>query len=263
MINNKDESLLPRWMGKDILHKEITDSTNHDIHLLAGNGSIEGTVVVAECQTAGKGRRGRSWQAQSGKALLFSVLLRPQIKPDTAPQITLLMAMAVTKAVRKLCSLDAEIKWPNDVVVNSKKICGILTEMNLANGGIDHVVVGTGVNVNQDVIPEELESSATSLFLETGFEFSKEEMLARILYEFEIYYEKFLQNKNLEAIQTEYNEWLVSLHKEVRVLDPQGEYCGISRGINKNGELLVELEDHSINQVYAGEVSVRGLYGYV
>ena len=136
-----------KWLKKRV-HKEMTDSTSNDISRLALGGASEGTIVTADMQTAGKGRRGRSWESTAGTSLLFSLLLRPRLEPDTAPQITLLMAMAVTKAVRQLTGLDAYIKWPNDVVVNGKKVCGILTEMQLKDGGIDFVVVGTGVNVN-------------------------------------------------------------------------------------------------------------------
>ena len=114
-------------MNRKRIHKEQTDSTNNDIRLLASQGALEGTIVTADVQTAGKGRRGRNWQAESGTSLLFSLLLRPAIAPDIAPQITLLMAMAVTKAVRELTGLEAMIKWPNDVVVNRKMVCCILT----------------------------------------------------------------------------------------------------------------------------------------
>lgn len=272
-----------KWL-KNRVHKEMTDSTSNDISRLALGGAPEGTIVTADIQTAGKGRRGRSWESTAGTSLLFSLLLRPKLEPDTAPQITLLMAMAVTKAVRELTELDAFIKWPNDVVVNSKKVCGILTEMQLKDGGIDFVVVGTGVNVNQTSIPVELESSATSLLLEKyrmlgekpGYSvgdysdengcvtwFERDELLEHILVAFEGYYELFLQKQDFSDLMTEYNDWLISLDKEVKVLDPKGEFTGISKGINEKGELLVALPDGGVTAIYAGEVSVRGLYGYV
>ncbi len=279
-----------KWL-KNRVHKEMTDSTSNDISRLALEGAPEGTIVTADIQTAGKGRRGRSWESTAGTSLLFSLLLRPKLKPDTAPQITLLMAMAVTKAVRRLTGLDAYIKWPNDVVVNGKKVCGILTEMQLRDGGIDFVVVGTGVNVNQTSIPVELEGSATSLLLEkrkwiimpekntrksvNGQKMQSSEntdereildrdfLLERILAAFEEYYQLFLQKQDLSDLMTEYNEWLVSLNKGVKVLDPKGEFTGISQGINEKGELLVALPSGDVTAIYAGEVSVRGLYGYV
>lgn len=272
-----------KWL-KNRVHKEMTDSTSNDISRLALGGAPEGTIVTADMQTAGKGRRGRSWESTAGTSLLFSVLLRPKLEPDTAPQITLLMAMAVTKAVRQMTGLDAYIKWPNDVVVNGKKVCGILTEMRLKDRRIDFVVVGTGVNVNQTSIPKEMEEIASSLLLEKNrmsgkkFEHSDEdcndetecvtlldrdELLEHILTAFDKYYELFLQKQDLSDLITEYNSWLVSLDKEVKVLDPKGEFNGISKGINEKGELLVTLPNGGVTAIYAGEVSVRGMYGYV
>lgn len=252
-----------KWLGKEFHHKDITDSTSLDIKKLADGGSAEGAVVCADMQIAGRGRRGRDWQSNAGDNLLFSILLRPQIPPEKAPQITLLMALAVTKTLREYYDFDAKIKWPNDVVVNGKKVCGILTEMYMDGSCIDSVIVGTGINVNQKEIPEELAGSATSLCLQRGMDFAREEILNHVLIAFEEYYEEFLQKGTLQQFVEQYNEWLVSLNTEVRVLDPQGEYSGIARGINESGELLVEVSDGKIEAVYAGEVSVRGLYGYV
>lgn len=254
-----------KWIGRKHIHKERTDSTNNDIRLLAMEGAPEGTVVTADMQTAGKGRRGRSWEAEAGSSLLFSLLLRPKLAPDAAPQITLLMAMAVTKAIRRMTGLDAYIKWPNDVVVNRKKVCGILTEMQLKDGGIEYVLVGTGINMNQTSIPEELAGSATSLLLEKDISarLNREEMLGKVLEFFEEYYECFLQSNDVSGLMNEYNSWLASLDKEVKVLDPKGEFTGISKGINEKGELLVTRPNGDVTAIYAGEVSVRGLYGYV
>ena len=273
-----------KWLGKERIHKEYTDSTSSDISRLALDGAPEGVIVTADMQTAGKGRRGRNWETEAGTSLLFSLLLRPNLVPDAAPQITLLMAMAVTKAVREMTGLEAGIKWPNDVVVNKKKVCGILTEMQLKDGGIDFVVVGTGVNVSQTGFPVELENSATSLLMEknkmpgekSGYLvedyndetecvtfLERDELLERILNAFEEYYELFLQKQSLSDWMAEYNEYLVSLDKEVKVLDPKGEFAGISKGINEKGELLVTLPNGEVTAIYAGEVSVRGLYGYV
>ena len=137
------------WIGKEIIHKEITGSTNLDIKELAMNGAEEGTVVQADMQTAGRGRRGRSWVSEKGDSLLFSVLLRPDIAPDKASQITLLMALAVTKVLRESYGIAAMIKWPNDIVINGKKVCGILTEMYPGMDGKYFIIVGCGINVGQ------------------------------------------------------------------------------------------------------------------
>lgn len=252
-----------KWIGKEHFHKDVTDSTNHDVKELAVAGAKDGTVVSAKMQTAGRGRRGRSWISEKGDNLLFSLLLRPDIRPDVASQITLLMALAVAKALREQYEFDAKIKWPNDVVIGGKKVCGILTEMYLAGTKMDYIIVGCGVNVNQISMPEELSDIATSLFMESNCVFMTDEIMRAVLVDFEQYYDRFLLSGSLEEFTDEYNTWLISLNKEVRVLDPKGEFEGISRGINDKGELMVQLADGSITDVYAGEVSVRGLYGYV
>ena len=251
------------WMGKEILHKELTGSTNQDIKELAMQGAKEGTVVCADVQTAGRGRRGRSWLSEKGNSLLFSLLLRPDIAPDKASQITLLMALAVTRVLRECCGFEAMIKWPNDIVVGGKKVCGILTELHPGEKGKYFVIVGCGINVSQKAFPDEVKEIATSLLLENGFAIPTEELLQKVLFEFGQYYDKFLVSQSLAEFMEEYNAYLISFDKEVRVLDPKGEFDGISKGINNNGELSVLLSDGSIVAVYAGEVSVRGLYGYV
>lgn len=252
-----------KWIGKEYFHKDVTDSTNHDIKELAIAGAKDGTVVCAKMQTAGRGRRGRSWLSERGDNLLFSLLLRPDIRPDDASQITLLMALAVAKVLKEQYEFDVKIKWPNDVVVNGKKVCGILTEMYLDGTKTDYIIVGCGINVNQMSMPDELGDIATSLFMESNCVFTTNEILQAVLLEFERYYEEFLKIESLADFTDEYNSWLISIDKEVRVLDPKGEYTGISKGINAKGELLVERSDGEITEVYAGEVSVRGLYGYV
>jgi BirA family biotin operon repressor/biotin-[acetyl-CoA-carboxylase] ligase len=155
------------------------------------------------------------------------------------------------------------IKWPNDIVLNGKKICGILTEMSLEKNRIGHVVIGVGINVKNQDFPEELVDKATSLEAECGKEFSRSHILQEIMRVFEEEYEHFLLTEDLSGIMERYNAGLINRGREVRVLDPQGEYNGVARGINNGGELIVELADGTLTNVYAGEVSVRGIYGYV
>ena len=255
--------LKTKWIGKELYYYEETLSTNLDAKTLAQKGVADGTVVVADCQTKGCGRRGRDWESPKGTSISFSIVLRPNIEPNTAPMITLIKAMAVVKALEEVCALESKIKWPNDVVVNGKKVCGILTEMSVETDYIHYVVVGTGINVNQESVPEELKQKATSLRIEKGRKIVRADVLEHVLYWFEYYYEIFLNTGDLSALKDEYNQMLVSLQKEVNVLDPKGNYQGISQGINEKGELVVQLKDGTIQNVYAGEVSVRGLYGYV
>ena len=246
-----------------IQYFEELDSTNIRINELARDGAEHGTVVVADKQTAGKGRRGRTWESPSGTNLYFSILLRPEIATDKAPMMTLIMAYSVAKVLREGWDLQTEIKWPNDLVISGKKICGILTEMALDGSEIAHVVVGTGINVNMTEFPEELQDKATSLYLEGKKLFDRKKLLNEVLKEFWKQYNKFLEAQDLSYMREAYNEILVNRNREVLVLEPGNEYQAIAHGINDTGELLVKRVDGSEAVVYAGEVSVRGVYGYV
>lgn len=250
-------------MEWNIIHLEQIDSTNTEARRQAMQGIAEGLVITAEKQTAGKGRRGRSWESPEGENLYFSMLLRPEVPIDKTPMLTLIMALSVAKAVNKFCELDPLIKWPNDLVLSGKKICGILTEMHMSESQIEDVIVGTGINVNQELFSSELVDKATSLLLESNRKLDKKQLLEVVLVEFATLYETFLEVQDLSFIQEEYNGRLVNRNKEVLVLEPGNEYQAVARGINSKGELLVVKEDGSEEAVYAGEVSVRGIYGYV
>ncbi len=276
-----------------LIELDEVDSTNSEAMRQAESGAPHGTVVRAEQQHAGKGRRGRYWQSPGGMNLYFSLLLRPSFMPEHASMLTLLMALAVAGAiedVRDDRNPGIRIKWPNDVVLNHKKVCGILTELKVRPSGagqqsdtcqqsdvgqlsavqpqniINYVVVGVGVNVNMDEIPAELAGKATSLRCEFHREISRDWLLKAIIRHFSELYRVFEINHNLEFIRQEYNQYLAGLGEEVRVLDPQGEYTGISHGITAHGELLVQKSTDSqeaeMIKVYAGEVSVRGSGGY-
>lgn len=251
--------------GQRVVSYEITDSTNTRAKQLAEEGAVHGTLVVANMQTAGKGRRGRSWQQEEGSVIAMSLLLRPTFSPDKASMLTLLAAHSVAGAIEAVTGLPAAIKWPNDIVINRKKTVGILTEMSLGveQAAIDYIVIGIGINVNNTTFPEEIRDMATSLYLEKGERVSRSALIAESMRRLEADYEAFLETEDLSAILQDYNAHLISMNKEVRVLDPKGEYTGISRGMDAQGELLVERADGEIIKVYAGEVSVRGLYGYV
>lgn len=255
--------LSTKWAGQQVVFYDITGSTNNDSKLMAEQGATEGTLVVADAQSSGKGRRGRVWETPKGTNIAMSLLLRPAFAPNVAPGVTLVMALAVSEAISKVTGLQTKIKWPNDIVANGKKICGILTEMSVEMDAINYVVIGVGINVNGVEFPEEIKTTATSLRLETDFVISRAELIAEVMKCYEEYYEIYCQYGNLKGLVETYNNQLVSMGKEVRVLDPLGEYNGISHGINEQGELLVEKEDGTTVTVYAGEVSVRGIYGYV
>ncbi len=251
-----------KWLGQELVYLKETDSTNNQIKSLASEGFPEGTVVIAESQTAGRGRRGRAWESPAGSSIYMSLLLRPQIRPDNASMLTLVAALAVSKAVSKLTRKQAGIKWPNDLVMNGKKICGILTEMSLQSTDIDHIVVGIGINVHADAFPEEITNMATSLFLETGVHYKRSELILAVWEAFEDYYEIYLKTEDVSALTEEYNANLANLHQMVKVLDPNEPFEGKALGITERGELIVDtLEGRKL--VSSGEVSVRGIYGYV
>ncbi|MCR5459087.1 MAG: biotin--[acetyl-CoA-carboxylase] ligase [Acetatifactor sp.] len=276
-----------KWVGQTLVFYDQTDSTNMQAKRLAEEGAPDGTVVVADCQSAGRGRRGRAWTSPPGTNLYFTLLLRPRITPDKASMLTLVMALAVAKGIHKTLQpcvqcqakdtagkpasekhgADATavgIKWPNDIVIDGRKVCGILTELSLSveQDCIDYLVIGTGINVARQSFPEELAGHAISLEEIYG-SVNRSELLANVLEAFEEVYGQFLRTQSLEYLRPAYDALLVSKDKSVRVLDPKGEYDGIARGIQNTGELIVELPDGSVKNVYAGEVSVRGIYGYV
>lgn len=264
--------LTTKWAGRKVYYYDVTGSTNNDAKRCGEEGDPHGTVVVADIQNAGKGRRGRGWQTLSGTALAFTILLRPEFSPDKASMITLVMALSVAEAVEEV--LDgakdavATIKWPNDIVLNKKKICGMLTEMTMTPemDEIQYIVVGAGINVNNaspEEFSEEIRKTATSLKIETGRQISRAGLLEKVLLRFEENYATFLETLDLSRLREAYQNHLQGVGNEVRVLDPAGEYTGVSQGINDKGELIVVKENGEKVQVYAGEVSVRGLYGYV
>lgn len=255
---------------KNIIHCYAKlSSTNDKAKEFAMKGAEEGTLVVADSQSAGKGRRGRSWSSEKGVGIYMSMLLRPKVPAKQVSGVTLLGALAVAKAVRKICDVKAEIKWPNDVIVAKKKICGILTEMSGEDETVHHVIIGIGINVNHVCFPEELEETATSIFQETGKRISRNKLIAAVADAFEGYYQMFIQAKNLSFVLEQYNEVLVNKGKQVKIYHGMIEEAkeeqietGVARGIDEDGALLVE-QKGILKRIVAGEVSVRGMYGYV
>ncbi len=302
--------LRTEYIGSRLFCLSQVDSTNEELkrRFMADGDLPDGTVAITSDQTAGKGRRGRSWVTPPGANIAMSIFLRPKVDPSAASMLTIVAALAVSRACHEMTGLGCQIKWPNDVVADGKKICGILTEMSVKMvehtgneddsdlkkmperfeavprdnknpdrsdsvsekageknpvSKIEYVIVGIGVNVNTPSFPPDLSDKATSLKLLCDRSFDKNKLAALILRYFEKLYNEFLKCRNLEFMMDEYNALLVSQGKTVRVLDPKGEYEGTSVGINDKGELLVKMGDGTVRQVYAGEVSVRGVYGYV
>lgn len=251
------------WVAKEVLYFETIDSTNTKAQELAEKGYPSGTLVVADKQESGKGRRGRSWVSPSGTGIFMTLMIKPDINPNNASMLTLVAALAVAKAITSVTGEEAMIKWPNDIVVNGKKVCGILTEMNAQFDYINHIVVGIGINVHNESFPEEISQMASSLMIEAGGKrFHRAQIIAETMSYFEQYYDTFLKTQDLSALVREYDKLLVNRNKSVRVLDPKEPFDGKAMGITPKGELIVDTWE-SRKLVSSGEVSVRGIYGYV
>ena len=250
------------WAGQEIRCFPVIDSTNVKAKQLAEEGYPMGTLVVAEQQNAGRGRRGRSWESPRGSGIFMTLLLKPEIHPNNASMLTLVAALAVSAAITEKTGRPAGIKWPNDIVMNGKKVCGILTEMSAQFDYVNHIVIGIGINVNNTSLPEEISHMATSLYLDTKKSYHRAELIEETLEQFEKYYAEYLKTEDLSGLVKEYNSHLVNLHQIVKVLDPKDPFEGKAMGITPRGELIVDTWE-SRRLVSAGEVSVRGVYGYV
>lgn len=250
------------WVGEEICYFPVVDSTNTKAKQLAEEGYPAGTLVVAEQQKAGRGRRGRSWESPQGAGIFMTLLLKPGIEPNNASMLTLVTALAVSDAITKQTGRPAAIKWPNDIVMNGKKVCGILTEMSAQIDYVNHIVIGIGINVHNESFPEELSEMATSLYLETREHLNRAALIEEIWENFERYYAVFLKTQDLSGLVREYDAHLVNRNQVVKVLDPNEPFEGRARGITPRGELIVDTWE-SRRLVSAGEVSVRGVYGYV
>lgn len=256
------EYMHTKWMAKNIIYLPVTDSTNTQAKRLGEEGAEHGTLVVTQCQTAGRGRRGRSWDSPEGN-VYFTFILRPDVEVSRASMITLISVLALAKAIEKVTGLNTQIKWPNDVVANGKKLCGILTESSTDLEYINYVVVGIGINVNQTSFPDELADKASSLFLELGHSVNRGAVLGEFLNLFEVYYDIFIKTEDMSGLIDVYNEMLVNCGREVKIIEKDKERILKAIGIDENGGLIVENPEGIRESIISGEVSVRGLYGYV
>lgn len=256
------EYLDTAWAGHPVRVFDSVDSTNNEAKREAESGAGQGLLVIGEEQTDGRGRRGRAWESKKGEGIFMSLLLKPDIEPSHASMLTLVMGMAVRDALEMAGLSDVRIKWPNDIVCSGKKVCGILTEMSAQVDYVNHIVLGVGINVHNQEFPEDVRQAATSVFLETGMHICRAELVAQCMRKFEGYYARFIKTQDLGGLMEEYNARLVNCGRQVRVLDFKKDFTGIAKGINAQGELLVETED-GLKYVSAGEVSVRGVYGYI
>lgn len=252
-------------LGRNIKIYESIGSTNTKAKELALNGAPHGTLIIADEQTEGKGRRGRRWVSRPGTGLWMTLLLRPTLPPQFAPQLTIIAALSTVKAIAETTQLEPQIKWPNDIIINSKKVCGILTEIQAEPEVTNYIVVGIGINVNGSSaeMPDELSSIATTLEEEAGKGIRRMELAASLLNKFEPLYEEYVSTHDLSFVLDEYKKYSATLNKHVKVIGAAETFEGIVTAITNDGTLLVRTEDDSTREVLSGDVSIRGRDGYI
>ncbi len=241
-------------VGRKIVHYFRTASTNDAALRLAAQGAGHGTVVIAEEQTAGRGRLGRRWFSEKSTGIYCSVILRPPLSPSVAPVITLVAGIAAHDAVKSATGLPVDIRWPNDLLVNGKKMCGILTEMNAEVDRLHDVVVGIGINVNHRAMPAELRTIATSLALEGGKTFSRANILVALLREMERYYGMLLSEGGAAIAQAWGAASSYAVGKRVRVLAHSFEFEATTDGLESSGALRVIRADGKRELLVSGEI---------
>jgi BirA family transcriptional regulator, biotin operon repressor / biotin---[acetyl-CoA-carboxylase] ligase len=241
--------------GKRIYHFFKTDSTNRVALELGHAGEPEGAVVLAEEQTAGRGRAGHTWHSERATGIYATLLLRPQLAPVQAPLLTMMAGLSAHAAVQRVAGLSVDLKWPNDLLVRGKKIGGILTEMHAEPSLVRFVIVGIGINVNQEKFPTDLAETSTSLRMETGRAQSRLEVLVQFLRDFESDYSELLRNGATSVVQRFESISSYARGKRVRVTNGKDSFTGETAGLEEQGLLRVKRDDGEIITVIAGDVA--------
>lgn len=251
------EGLKTRVLGqKDFHHFQETASTNTTAKELAAGGAPEGTLVVAEGQSHGKGRLGREWFSPLGEGVYLSLILRPKLSPADAPKITLLTAVAAAEALRSFTGLPIQIKWPNDILLRDKKLAGILTEISTEMDAIDYVIIGLGLNVNVAAFPADLRDTATSLLIETGRVHPRVGLTRAFLEGFESWY-GMLQDTGFEPVLERWRQFSAVTGRRI-VVETMGDRIeGTALDINRDGLLIVEDDEGHLHRIYSGDVTLK------
>ena len=250
--------LKTKWLGHSVCYEDLLPSTNNVAKSIANAGCENGLLVIAEEQGAGKGRLSRGWVSPHANGIWFSVVLKPPFLPQEASKCTLLAAVAVVKAVNKIQGVNAAIKWPNDILLNGRKLVGILTEMNAEFGHINYVVIGTGINTHGEPedYPEDVRDIAISIADVATEPFTRVELLADILKNMEDLYELACE-QGFAPVLEEWRKYSCTLGQEVKVIAPDMTYYGTAIDIDEEGLLIVKKTDGELEKVVAGDVSIR------
>lgn len=253
-------NLKSEFIGNNIIHFDTIDSTNNYAKKIA-NDMEDGTVIISEEQTKGRGRMGRKWYSRKGDGIWLSIILKPDINPYDCPFITLIAGASIVESLNKL-GVKSNIKWPNDIIVNNKKICGVLTELAAEIDKVNYVVLGIGMNVKTLDFDEDIENIATSLYKEE-YKLSRVDIVSEILMEFENLYTDYINNKDRKEVLNICKKYSAILNKNIYLLKNGEKTKARCIDINEDGNLIVQLEDNSIKEIISGEVSIRGEEGYV
>ncbi|WP_079509531.1 biotin--[acetyl-CoA-carboxylase] ligase [Mesobacillus jeotgali] len=251
--------LKTEFLGRNLHYHESVESTQKIAYKLAYENAEEGTIVIAEEQTAGRGRMDRKWHSPKYTGIWMSILLRPKIPIPKAPQLTLITAVGVVQAIEEVTGLLPEIKWPNDIMINGKKITGILTELQAESDRINSVIIGIGINVNsaEEDFPEEIKQVASSLAIETGREIDREQLIRTILEKLEKLYLLYLE-KGFFPIKLMWESYAVSIGKQITARTITGEIKGKAIGITEDGVLLIEDNTGTIHNIYSADIKIEG-----
>lgn len=255
-------ALETEFIGKNLKFFKEIDSTNTFAKSFAEqNSNIDGLAIVSSHQTKGKGRLGRNWEMEKDKAIALSLILTPDISPFEATNITLLIGISVCRAIKKFTNLPAKIKWPNDIIINEKKVAGILVEISAEIEMLKYAIVGIGVNVNNEIFSADLCKKASSLKLESGENFNRSLLLAEILLEIEKIYQEYKKNFSFEPFLDEYKSLCLNIGREVKLKYKNQMICGTVLDISPQGELILLNSDGEKISISSGEVSLRNING--
>lgn len=249
--------LKTKTLGQNIHYEETVGSTQKVAHELAANGAPEGTLVIADEQTDGRGRLMREWHSSKGTGIWMSLILKPLLPPQKAPQFTLIAAVAVVQAIQEATGLEPQIKWPNDILINGKKATGILTELQAEPDKINSIIIGIGMNVNQtqEHFPDELKSLATSYGMEAGRSLSRSDIVQRVLERMEALYELYLA-KGFTPIKLMWEGYAVSIGRRITARTINGSIEGYTRGITEEGVLQIEDDAGRIHHIYSADIEL-------
>lgn len=244
-----------KWLGHHIVHKQTTSSTQHVAHQKVREDGGHGTVIVADKQTKGKGRMNRKWHSSHHQGVWMSIILKPVLAPQLAPQLTLLTATVLADVISASSQLKPQIKWPNDILINEKKVAGILTEMQAEQDQIQYIVIGIGMNVHHDleVLPSELKNKATSLKIESRSAWNLRKLIQDILVQFEKTYDIYL-NQGFPKIKHKWESYGFKIGEPILIKTLNKQWEAIFDGIAEDGALMVKNNDDTIQKVYSAEI---------